>query len=296
MTRIIQVDENQHELSPHGTLLYPLEVNHDDLSTFQNGFVRCHWHEEVEFSIVRKGRARYSLPGGMVELQEGQGILINANIPHSSAPADGDTALLLTVIVHPALVYGLPGSEIDTQLLRPFLQSRHLAWMPLTQEEMDGLRQVDRLTREKPFAWQLKCKQLLCGVFVTLLCRRGQQSSGQTDFSSLSRLEDMLAFLHSRYDQPLDLTALSRQCCLSREGCCRFFKRMTGQTISQYLEAYRVGRAAALLQTEGMTVTDAALQCGFSNAGRFSAAFARRIHMTPKAYQQLQHCKPADRG
>ena len=218
MTRIIQVDENQHELSPHGTLLYPLEVNHDDLSTFQNGFVRCHWHEEVEFSIVRKGRARYSLPGGAVELGEGQGILINANVPHSSAPADEDNALLLTVIVHPALVYGLPGSEIDTQLLRPFLQSRHLAWLPLTQEEMDGLRQVDRLTRERPFAWQLKCKQLLCGVFVTLLCRRGQDSSGQTDFSFLSRLENMLAFLHSRYDQPLDLTALSRQCCLSRES------------------------------------------------------------------------------
>ena len=119
--------------------------------------------------------------------------------------------------------------------------------MSLTQEEMDGLRQVDRLTRERPFAWQLKCKQLLCGVFVTMLCRLGQQPSGQTDFSSLSRLEDMLAFLHSRYDQPL-----------------------------------------------GLTVTEAALQCGFSNAGRFSAAFARRMHMTPKAYRQLQHCKPAN--
>ena len=84
--RTIEVDANQRELSPHGTLLYPLEINHDDLSTFQNGFVRCHWHEELELSIVRSGRACYTLGGGVHVLQAGEGILINANVPHTSAP------------------------------------------------------------------------------------------------------------------------------------------------------------------------------------------------------------------
>lgn len=34
---------------------------------------------------------------------------------------------------------------------------------------------------------------------------------------------------------------------MSKEGCCRFFKRMTGQTLSQYLENYRVSQSLNLL-------------------------------------------------
>ena len=53
IAREIQVDAQARELSPHGTLVDPLEINHDDLSAFAQGAVRCHWHEELELSVVR---------------------------------------------------------------------------------------------------------------------------------------------------------------------------------------------------------------------------------------------------
>ena len=96
----------------------------------------------------------------------------------------------------------------------------------------------------------------------------------------------MLAALHAHFGEAIDLAALARQACLSREGCYRFFKRMTGQTISQYMETFRVAQSVPLLQAGEMSVTAVALQCGFSNAGRFSAAFSRRMHVTPKAFQR----------
>ena len=65
---------------------------------------------------------------------------------------------------------------------------------------------------------------------------------------------------------------------------------MTGQTLSQYLENDRIARAAALLQQRGASVTNVALQCGYGNVGRFSAAFSRHMGCAPKAYQR-QYCK-----
>lgn len=57
----------------------------------------------------------------------------------------------------------------------------------------------------------------------------------------------------------------------------------------QYLEEYRVAQGLALLQQGEMSVTEIALHCGFSNAGRFSAAFCRRMHCTPREY--LSRCR-----
>ncbi len=68
---------------------------------------------------------------------------------------------------------------------------------------------------------------------------------------------------------------------MSKEGCCRFFKRMTGQTLSQYLENYRVSQSLNLLSDGKLPILQIAAQVGFSNAGRFSAAFQKRMDCTP---------------
>ncbi len=240
---------------------------------------------------MQEGRARYTLGSGTYELSAGQGLLINANVPHSFAPIGGN-AVLLTLILHPSFLYGLPGSEIERGLMRPFLNARRLPAVMLERPEIQTVRGIDALFAEKPFAWALRCKATLCELFCNLLTRCEGELSGQSAFSddALERLQRMIGHLSAHYDEPLDLTCLSQLACLSREGCCRFFKRMTGQTLSQYLENDRIARAAALLQEEGASVTGVALQCGYGNAGRFSAAFSRRMGCAPKAYQR-QYCK-----
>ena len=79
---------------------------------------------------------------------------------------------------------------------------------------------------------------------------------------------------------------LAAQTGLSREGCCRLFKSMTGKTILQYLEDYRVTQGVRLLQEEAYSITEVAYLVGFGNPGRFSAAFARRMHCTPSQFRK----------
>lgn len=56
---------------------------------------------------------------------------------------------------------------------------------------------------------------------------------------------------------------------------------MTGQTLSQYLENYRVSQSLNLLSDGKLPILQIAAQVGFSNAGRFSAAFQKRMGCTP---------------
>lgn len=70
--KTVQTDADRRELAPHGTLLCPMEVHHDDPSLFQGGVIPCHWHEEIELSVVQQGRVEYTLGGGRRVLPQGK--------------------------------------------------------------------------------------------------------------------------------------------------------------------------------------------------------------------------------
>lgn len=52
MKQIIQTDDSLRELCIHGTPDFPLQINHDSIDDFQDNYIRCHWHGELEISIV----------------------------------------------------------------------------------------------------------------------------------------------------------------------------------------------------------------------------------------------------
>ena len=47
--------KNLRELRAHGTTFFPFEVNHDEPMRFQERYIRCHWHDELELSLLLAG-------------------------------------------------------------------------------------------------------------------------------------------------------------------------------------------------------------------------------------------------
>ena len=55
--------KNLRELRAHGTTFFPFEVNHDEPMRFQERYIRYHWHEELELSLLLEGiRLEPSVP------------------------------------------------------------------------------------------------------------------------------------------------------------------------------------------------------------------------------------------
>ena len=52
--RKILVDETNRELCEHGTVGFPMTVNHDDLWAFEGKSVPIHWHNDLEISLPRR--------------------------------------------------------------------------------------------------------------------------------------------------------------------------------------------------------------------------------------------------
>lgn len=77
----ILVDDTKRELCAHGSETFPMTVNHDDLWMFEGKNVPIHWHNELEISLPRLGKARYQVYQKNYEVHPGEGLLLNRKCP-----------------------------------------------------------------------------------------------------------------------------------------------------------------------------------------------------------------------
>ena len=87
--------------------------------------------------------------------------------------------------------------------------------------------------------------------------------------------------LSEHWREPWSLADLSRAAGLSVYHLCRAFRQVTGRTIHQYREALRLRESLDALQRETRSITDIALDAGFSSHSHFTAAFRREFGRTP---------------
>ena len=93
--------------------------------------------------------------------------------------------------------------------------------------------------------------------------------------------------LHSSFQEPIDLSRLSEQACLSMPQLIRQFKSVFRQTPYQYLVAIRLHHAAQWLKETAMPVQDITWRCGFEDASAFCRAFRVRYGVSPERFRSL---------
>ena len=290
--RTIKVDHELKELCTHGTAAFPMTVNHDDLLCFQGSCMACHWHEDIEIIVVRRGTVRYQIYQQSLVLTKGQALLVNSNVPHSAVPVDNSHVLLCTIIIQPEFLYGFPGSDMERKYFRPFCGNSRIPCILLEgkdeegQEKLELLRRVETYFQERPFGFELKIQSLLLDFFFRIFSENQEKVGRGTaaDGEKLRRLQILLDYLHAHYGETVSLQDLAAQVHLGRESCSRFFKEMTGKTITRYLEDYRIGQSLPLLLEGNLAVAQIAELTGFSSASRYARAFRERMGGNPKEY------------
>lgn len=289
----ILVDNTRRELTAHGTNEFPVTVNHDDLWMFEGKRVPIHWHVDLEFCLPKDGTALYQIYQQTYKVLPGQALLINSNVPHSCTSPSGSRTSYSSIIVRPDFLYGEFGSDIERNCFRPFLNQPDLPCLCLSPEALEAgtiirmLQSVDELFYQRPFCFELKIKALLCEIFSRILISQraiAPKTHSETKIN-LERLEVMLYYIHTHFDSAISLPDLAAQVHLSREVCCRLFRKLTGRTFTCYLQEYRISKSIPLIQSGQYSISEIAAMTGFSNASRFAQAFHAQIGCNPSEYR-----------
>src|SRR6185312_6642470 len=98
---------------------------------------------------------------------------------------------------------------------------------------------------------------------------------------SEGRIGKVFQYLHLHSSETLPLHEIAAQINLSESAFCKFFKRTTGKTFSDYLSEIRIGHACHLLSESDETIAEIAYRSGFDSLTYFNRMFLRKKGVRP---------------
>ena len=99
-------------------------------------------------------------------------------------------------------------------------------------------------------------------------------------------VEQVCAYLAVNYQQKFSLSEVAAKFYLSPYYLSRVFRRVTGQSIVDYLNARRIEAAQKLLETTNLSISAVAEQTGFASAAHFRRVFRETMNISPLQYRK----------
>lgn len=125
--------------------------------------------------------------------------------------------------------------------------------------------------------------------FLSLIYRYRDKNTymDHADFDNITnKVYEITAYIHSHYTEPLTLDSLSREFFISNFYLSHQFKRITGFTLTDYIQMTRVRNAQTLLLSTGKPITEIAFQCGFTSFSQFNRAFNKFLQKSPSEFRK----------
>lgn len=246
--------------------------------------IQWHYHPEYELVYLPAGSGRRHLGQHVSRYAGGELLLIGPNVPHLSFSYEQQG----------------PFEQIVVQFREDFLGEAF--WQ---QPELAGVRQLlGRARQGLSFGPATRAgagaalRQLLAQPAPTRLLGLLYQLADAPDATLLhadsglsgqqareqQRLGPVYHYIEQHYAAAVTVQALAELTHLTVPAFCRYFKKMTGQTLTAFLQEYRISQACRLLLA-GQPVTAASLASGFQNLSHFNRTFRKLTGQSPSEYR-----------
>ena len=104
----------------------------------------------------------------------------------------------------------------------------------------------------------------------------------------IARINRVMDYIEGHIAEALSLEVLARIACFSPFHFHRVFAAMTGETLNRFIRRLRAEKAATqLLANPGKSVTEIALDCGFSGSSAFARTFKEFFGVTAQEWKRM---------
>lgn len=224
---------------------------------------QANWHENLEIQFCNEGSGRVLADGKQIAFQEGDTVVLNSNVIHHTG-TDGDLVYSCIIIDQKFCI----DADIDP---RSICFSEHL-------NDPRIAKLFDQIEIEYCSDSPTRVARLRMLVLSLLIILREEYvdicTHPQISYDSNESVKAAINFIRKNYASKISLEDIAKNTYSNKYVLSRQFKRIMGQTIVEYTNAYRIKQASAII-AEGATVSEAARLCGFNNLSFFSKTFKR---------------------
>ena len=174
---------------------------------------------------------------------------------------------------------------IHTEVADPVLCTR-LAELPCfiktdrAESYREIIKKIDRHASCKEITDILRVQGLVYELFYLLI--RDSERTTERGHDRHAAILAAIEYIEESPEADLSLSTLAHRFGFSPTYFHKRFRAVTGETLRDFVEKTRIGRAIDILTSTKKTLTEISYECGFSSQSYFSCAFKRRMGITPR--------------
>lgn len=254
--------------------LLPFIIHTDTVKAYP--LDRPNWHRNLEILCCISGRGEIKLNSECCLMEPGDVVVINSDVIHGTQAEEQVIYHCLIIDNSFLKANGLDGEKLHFQHL---FRDREIT------------QAMERIAKEyacykvcKELTHVLKIRRDVLGILCVLYSRYRMELSGEENIQTTQRVKAVVTFVRQNLGVPISLDMLAEHTGVSKFHLSREFKSTTGLTIVTFINLCRCTEARRLLE-EGMTVSEAAMTCGFENMSYFTRTFKRLLGVLPSEVQ-----------
>ena len=265
------INPARHEEYPSSNGEAPFVLKIDIERTPHKVSAEQNWHDELEIELCTEGEGEVLLDGKSYPFCKGDVIIVNSGVLHHT----GSEARIVYTCLIPRL-----------ELCRTVgLDPTRLYFEPLVRDgELAGLITSLAKAEDEGDTLLFRC-ELLLRILLLIESRYTLPDAERADITpNMQSVREAIALIRRDFSKKITLDAIAKSVYIDKYTLCREFKRATGQTVIEYVNSYRIQKAAQLI-SGGYTVSEAARACGFENMSFFTKTFKKYLGCLPSSYR-----------
>ncbi|WP_433938648.1 AraC family transcriptional regulator [Paenibacillus lautus] len=242
------------------------------------------WYEEADhgksawrLTVATYGKCVYWVNGDKQIMEKGELLLIPAGVPYYGKS--------IPTVTHTQMVVQWTGEP--STALSALEREEALKHKPGCYELIhERLKAIHQQWRERPSYYAMMIEALLTEVLIYI---SRELDRGVITPEKHLHAERMKSYIERHYRERITKEELGDAIGKTPNYAAALFKSVTGQTISQYVHAQRMKRAAYLLTESQLTVQEIAVFLGYQDLSYFYRIYKR---FTGSAPSELLHDRP----
>lgn len=289
---IPQLKENRN----HGTKSYPYEQYY--MRNIHHAFqFPVHWHEEIEIIYVEEGKLHVKIGEQDMDGEAGDLFFVNPRELHLMSSPDGKVKYY-TLLFPIEFISFQSLDELEANLLAPIRSNQLMLPEQLTDEALKKkVREiVVKMIADNREIHHLDIKEIGLSShhlqtriyllqILQMLYEAGVLTKAETAGNS-NMQKELLGYIQNHYTEKITLSMLAEEFHLSEKYVSRYFVEHFYLPFSNYVVHLRLTHAKQLLETTEESITEIALQSGFSNVSYFIRAFKNAYDKSPLKYRK----------
>jgi AraC-like DNA-binding protein len=123
-------------------------------------------------------------------------------------------------------------------------------------------------------------------LIITMLRRQSRPWESSGSIAAGHRVSRAVGFIEEHFSDPITIEDIVSHSQVSRRHFFRLFEQAIGVAPMEYLKKLRLQKAASMLLTTNVSVTQVAFACGFNDSNYFSSLYHKEFGVSPSQFKK----------